>query len=239
MTTRRQALRLVSVSAAALPALAASPSALAAQAAPAKGPFQLPPLPYAFDALEPHIDTMTMQIHHDRHHAAYVNNLNTAVAGDAKLSAMSAEELVKNLASLPEKVRTAIRNNGGGHVNHTLFWQTLSKTGGSPKGELAQAIDKKFGNLSALKDLLTKTALGVFGSGWAWLSLDEANALVVEPSPNQDGPFTAGHVPLLGIDVWEHAYYLKYQNRRADYLAAIFNVINWDFVSERYVKMKG
>jgi Fe-Mn family superoxide dismutase len=216
-------------------------NSLHAQTAPAAatasaGPFTLGPLPYALDALEPHVDARTMEIHHGKHHAAYVTNLNKAIAEAPNLAAKSAEDLVRDLASLPEKIRTAVRNNGGGHVNHTLFWQMMKKGGGGePKGALAQAITTKFGSFSAFKDELTKTALGQFGSGWAWLSLD-GGALRVEGTPNQDCPLSHGRVPLLGIDVWEHAYYLKYQNRRADYIAAWFNVVNWDFVAERFAK---
>lgn len=209
-----------------------------AAAPPPAGPFKLAPLPYAADALEPHVDARTMEIHYGKHHAGYVANLNKAVADAPALAAKSPEDLVRNLASVPEKIRTAIRNNGGGHVNHTLFWQMMKKGGGGePKGALAQAISTKFGSFSAFKDEFTKTALGQFGSGWAWLSLD-AGVLRVEGTPNQDSPFSQGRLPLLGLDVWEHAYYLKYQNRRADYITAWFNVVNWDFVTERFAKAK-
>ena len=208
--------------------------------APPAGPFTLPPLPYAFDALEPFIDARTMEIHHDRHHRAYVTNLNKAVAAHPELGKQPVEELVMNLSTLPEDIRTAVRNNGGGHANHSLFWKTLGKNNGtSPRGELAKAIDNKFMNYSAFQQQLTKAALGVFGSGWAWLTLDANKQLLVEPTPNQDSVLTAGHQPVFGIDVWEHAYYLKYQNKRPDYVAAFFNVINWDAVSERYQKLLG
>lgn len=201
-------------------------------------PFALPKLPFAFDALEPHIDAKTMEIHHDRHHQAYVDNLNKAIGGDPKLAALTVEELLGRLDSLPESIRIAVRNNGGGHANHSLFWQSLAKpTGQSPKGKLLSAIDKTFGSQSTFEDKLKTTATGVFGSGWAWLSLNRQNQLLLEPYPNQDSPLLRGQWPLLGIDVWEHAYYLKYQNRRPEYLAAILKVINWDFVSGRYEEL--
>lgn len=204
----------------------------------AGGPFTLPPLPYPFDALEPYIDALTMQIHHDRHHGAYVNNLNAAVAKHPSLAGKTVEELVRDLQAVPEDVRTAVRNNGGGHINHSLFWEIMKKNpGGKPLGELAKAIDRKFGSFASFQDQLTKAALGVFGSGWAWLSITPARELVIETSPNQDNPWMKGNTPVLGIDVWEHAYYLKYQNRRADYIAAWWNVVHWEFVSERYRRL--
>ncbi|TAK17966.1 MAG: superoxide dismutase [Acidobacteria bacterium] len=213
--------------------------AQAAQPAPAAGPFTLPPLGYAVDALEPHIDAQTMTIHHDRHHQTYVTNLNNAVATAPELKTRSVEDLVQNLASLPASVQTAVRNSGGGHLNHTMFWTSLKKGGGvPPSAELGRAITAAFGSFDALKTQLTNTATGVFGSGWAWLSLDPAGKLIVEPSPNQDNPITKGNTPLLGIDVWEHAYYLKYQNRRKDYVDAIFNVIDWDVVQQRFAAKK-
>jgi Fe-Mn family superoxide dismutase len=175
-----------------------------------------------------------MQIHHDKHHAAYVANLNKAVAEDPALGKKAVEDLLKDLTSIPEKVRTAVRNQGGGHYNHTLFWQMMKKGGGGePAGELAKAIDKKFGSFSAFKEQFTKAAIGQFGSGWAWL-VSENNELSIEPSANQDSPITHGKLPLLGVDVWEHAYYLKYQNRRPEYVSAWFNTINWDYVTERF-----
>ena len=224
MITRRTALQLATLGSAAAAVSAAEP------------PYTLPKLPYAYDALEPHIDAQTMQIHHDKHHKAYVDNLNKAVAADPALGKLSVEELLRRLDSLPAAIRTAIRNQGGGHANHSLFWQTLTPAsrGGKARGGLAAAIDKTFGSQQKMEDALKTAALGVFGSGWGWLSLDGANKLVVSASPNQDSPITSGHRPLLGIDVWEHAYYLKYQNRRADYLAAITHVIHWDYVSQRY-----
>jgi len=238
MMTRRQAIKttaLVTAAAAAAPAAIAQP----APAAPT-GPFALPPPPYAFDALEPHIDARTMEIHHDKHHATYVTNLNKAVAEVPELGKKSVEDLLKDLNAVPEKIRTAVRNHGGGHSNHSLFWQMMKKGGGGePRGELAKAIEKQFGSYSGFKDKLTETATKVFGSGWAWLALGPGGQLAIEPAPNQDTPLSAGKQPLLGLDVWEHAYYLKYQNKRPDYIAAWFNVINWDFVAERYAKFKG
>lgn len=216
---------------------AAEPAPTAAALPATEGPFVLQPLPYAADALEPHIDAQTMQIHHGKHHAAYVQKLNAAVAGSPELSKRSVEDLVRELDRVPEDLRTAVRNHGGGHANHTLFWQTLSKDGGKPPtGELAKAIEKRFGTFDALKDKLSKSAAGVFGSGWAWLTVGTGHTLMVEATPNQDSPLTQGRVPLLGIDVWEHAYYLKYQNRRPDYVAAFFNVVDWNVVAERYAK---
>ena len=246
MMTRRQAIRTAVVSLTAMAAtskwsqLAAQP-ALPLPAPPAPtGPFKLPPLPYAFDALEPHIDAKTMEIHHDKHHMTYVGNLNRAVADYPDLQKKSVEDLIRNLSTLPEKARTAIRNHGGGHANHAMFWQALKKNDGAkPTGELAKSIDKKFSSFVGFQEQFTKAAAGVFGSGWAWLTIDPSKELRVETTPNQDSPLSAGRTPLLGIDVWEHAYYLKYQNRRADYVAEFYHVINWDFVAERYQKSAG
>jgi len=197
---------------------------------------QLPDLPYPADALEPHIDKQTMEIHHGRHHQTYVNNLNAALEGHPELQNKTAEELIADLDSLPEAIRTAVRNNGGGHVNHTLFWEIMSPNGGGePKGEIAEAINKTFGSFEAFKEAFTKAAVGRFGSGWAWLVLDKDGNLAVTSTPNQDNPIMEGQTPLLGLDVWEHAYYLKYQNRRPDYVAAWWNVVNWDAVNERYL----
>jgi superoxide dismutase, Fe-Mn family len=233
MMNRRQALKATALASAAL--AAALPRANAQPApAPATGPFTLPPLPYAFDALEPQIDALTMQIHHDKHHAAYVANLNKAVAKFPATGQQSVEELMKNLNAVPEAIRTDVRNQGGGHYNHTLFWQMLKRDGGQPKGELLKAIEKRFSTLAGFKDAFTKAALGQFGSGWAWLVLDTDRQLGIVATPNQDSPLSQNKQPLLGIDVWEHAYYLKYQNRRPDYVAAFYQVINWDFVAERY-----
>jgi Fe-Mn family superoxide dismutase len=194
---------------------------------------ELAPLPYAFDALEPHIDAQTMQIHHGKHHAAYVNNLNAALKDHGDLQAKTAEELITDLAVLPESIRTAVRNNGGGHVNHTMFWQIMSpKGGGAPTGKVADAINGAFGSFDAFKEQMNKGGATRFGSGWVWL-VDAGGKLVVESTANQDNPMMEGKRPIMGIDVWEHAYYLHYQNRRPDYLAAWWNVVNWDAVAER------
>lgn len=236
MMTRRDALKKTALSAAVV-SVAMVPDSLKAQAAAAPaGPFKLPALPYAFDALEPHIDAKTMEIHHGRHHQAYVTNLNKAVSGNADLAKTSLEELIRHLEDVPEAVRTAVRNNGGGHYNHTLFWQTMKKGGGGqPKGALAKAIEKKFGSFDKFKTDFSDAAMKVFGSGWAWLMLDEKELKIVS-TPNQDVPLTHSKQPLLGLDVWEHAYYLKYQNKRVDYVSAFFNVIHWDYVAERFEK---
>jgi Fe-Mn family superoxide dismutase len=197
--------------------------------------FRLPDLPYAYDALEPHIDALTMQIHHTKHHAAYVSNLNAAVASHPDLQKKSIEEILRHLEAVPEAIRTAVRNNGGGHANHTFFWQIMSPKGArQPRGELAKAIEKRFSSFARFQEEFTRAALGRFGSGWAWLTVDRSKNLMVESTPNQDTPLSEGRTPILGIDVWEHAYYLKYQNRRADYVAAFYNVIDWDRVSELY-----
>jgi len=214
--------------------------AQAAQATPApSGPFTLPALPYAYDALEPQIDAATMHLHHDKHHAGYVNNLNAAVAGHSDLAGKNVDELIANLDAVPVEVRTAVRNQGGGHANHSLWWQLLSKSGGAgPKGELAKDIDAQFGSFPQFQTNLTKAATGVFGSGWAWLTLTRDGKLQIESSANQDSPLSSGRKPILGIDVWEHAYYLKYQNRRPEYVSAFFQVINWEFVSSQYADAK-
>lgn len=195
----------------------------------------LPPLPYAYDALEPHIDKLTMQIHHDKHHQAYVDNLNKALAGHSDLQAQSLTDLVKGLPTLPETIRTAVRNNGGGHFNHTLFWE-LMKPGGpkAPTGALADAITGAFGSVEKLAEAVNDAGLKRFGSGWSWLVADARGGLLVVSYANQDTPYIDGHKPILGVDVWEHAYYLKYQNRRADYLKAWWNVVNWDEVAKRF-----
>jgi Fe-Mn family superoxide dismutase len=207
-----------------------------AASAQAQAPHSLPSLPYAVDALEPSIDAQTMTIHHTKHHQAYVDNLNKAVGGST-LAAMNVENLIKDLSKIPDNIRTAVRNHGGGHANHSLFWQCLAPKGGAPSGKLAAAIAKDFGSREQLEKLMSAAAMGVFGSGWAWLSLNKAGKLVVESTPNQDSPLMSGSTPVFGIDVWEHAYYLKYQNRRADYVAAIWKVINWEFISDRYAKL--
>jgi Fe-Mn family superoxide dismutase len=237
MMTRRQAIKttaLAGVALATLPAAIAQTNS-SMPTAPS-GTFTLPPLPYAYDALEPHIDAETMHIHHDKHHAAYVANLNKAVANLPQTISFSVEILLKELPSLPENIRTAVRNNGGGHYNHSLFWLMMKPNGGGePTGELAKAMDADFGGFDAFKEKFTKAAVTQFGSGWAWLVLD-GGKLKIEDAPNQDSPISQGKPVLLGLDVWEHAYYLKNQNRRADYITAWWNVVNWDFVSERYAK---
>ncbi len=236
MITRRQALQKTALTGAVV-TVGGAFAARESLAADAPAPFALPPLSYAVDALEPHLDAQTMQIHHDKHHAAYVTNLNKAVADKPALAGQSVEALLKDLSAVPEAIRAAVRNHGGGHANHALFWQLLKKNDGAlPQGELAQAIDGKFGSFAAFQEKLTDAAMKQFGSGWAWLSLDANKQLGVEATANQDSPLSAGRTPLLGVDVWEHAYYLKYQNRRVDYVGAFFKVINWDFVSERYQK---
>jgi Fe-Mn family superoxide dismutase len=193
----------------------------------------VPDLPYSFDALEPHIDAKTMEIHHDKHHAAYVSKLNAALEGHPDLQSKSAEELLRGIESVPESIRTAVRNHGGGHANHSLFWQVMGpKGGGKPSGELASAIDGAFGGFDTFKQKLTDAAAGVFGSGWGWLVVKDGKLEVVG-RPNQDSPLMDGATPLLGVDVWEHAYYLKYQNRRPDYLQAWWNTIAWDEVAKR------
>lgn len=195
----------------------------------------LPDLPYAHDALEPTIDTRTMEIHHGKHHAAYVANLNKAIEGNADLEGKSIDDLVKDLAAVPENIRGAVRNNGGGHWNHSLFWTVLGpNAGGTPSGDLAAAIDSAFGSFEGFKEKFSAAGATRFGSGWAWLSVKDGG-LVVSSTPNQDNPLMDGSgTPILGVDVWEHAYYLNYQNRRPDYLSAIWNVVNWDAVAERF-----
>jgi Fe-Mn family superoxide dismutase len=198
-------------------------------------PFKLPELGYAKDALEPHIDAQTMEIHHGKHHNAYVTNLNAAVEKHPGIQGSSIEDLLTKIAQVPEDIRTAVRNNGGGHHNHTLFWDILTPGGArQPGGRLAEAITATFGSFDDLKTRLTQAGLTRFGSGWSWLVKDASGKLQVYSTANQDSPLMEGHTPLLGIDVWEHAYYLKYQNRRPDYLAAIWNVINWDKVASRF-----
>jgi Fe-Mn family superoxide dismutase len=197
--------------------------------------FELPPLPSAEDALEPHVDARTMSIHHDKHHAAYTNNLNKALEGHSNLASKSIEELLGDLDSVPESIRTAVRNNGGGYANHSLFWQIMGPDGGgSPSGALADAINAAFGSFDAFKEAFSKAAGTRFGSGWAWLYVDGDGNLAVTSTPNQDTPLMDGHTPILGLDVWEHAYYLNYQNRRPDYIAAWWNVVDWDAVAENF-----
>lgn len=198
--------------------------------------YKLPELPYAYDALEPHFDKETMNIHHTKHHNTYITNVNNALEGNEELLSKSVEELISNLDAVPEDKRTAVRNNGGGHANHSLFWELLSPNGGgNPTGALAEAIDKKFGSFDAFKEEFAKAGATRFGSGWAWLVLNNGE-LEVTSTPNQDSPLMEGKTPLLGLDVWEHAYYLNYQNRRPDYIAAFWNVVNWDEVAKRYGK---
>ena len=200
--------------------------------------FELPQLPYAENALEPHIDKETMNIHHTRHHNTYVTNLNNALAGNEELLSKSVEEVISNLDAVPEAARTAVRNNGGGHANHSLFWQILSPNGGgAPAGELADAISSKFGSFESFKEEFAKAATTRFGSGWAWLSVSNGE-LEVSSTPNQDSPLMEGKTPILGLDVWEHAYYFKYQNKRPDYISSFWNVVNWDEVSKRYSQAK-
>jgi Fe-Mn family superoxide dismutase len=200
--------------------------------------FELPDLPYSFAALEPHIDAQTMEIHHDRHHKAYVDNANAALAG-TDLENASVEEVVRNLGSLPQDKQGPVRNNAGGHYNHSLFWQIMSPDGGGePGGDLARAIDQTFGSLDDLKSQVNDAGVKRFGSGWTWLVVD-GGSLMVESTPNQDSPLLEGRTPILAIDVWEHAYYLKYQNKRPDYLAAWWNVVNWDEVSRRFAEARG
>jgi superoxide dismutase, Fe-Mn family len=196
--------------------------------------FELPKLAYAYDALEPHIDARTMEIHHTKHHQAYITNLNGAVDKTPELAGKSLVDLVSNLNAVPESVRTVVRNHGGGTYNHNLFWEIMGpKAGGKPSGELAKAIDSSFGSFDAFKDEFTKSAVGRFGSGWAWL-VKKGNGLAVVSTANQDNPLSDGLIPILGVDIWEHAYYLNYQNRRPDYVAAWWNVVNWNVVAEKY-----
>jgi superoxide dismutase, Fe-Mn family len=200
--------------------------------------FTLPDLPYAYDALEPHIDKETMNIHHTKHHNTYVTKLNAALEGHDDLANKSIEDILANLDAVPENIRTAVRNNGGGHANHSLFWTLLSANGGGePTGELADAINSKFGSLDAFKEEFANAGATRFGSGWAWLVVDNGN-LAITSTPNQDTPISEGKTPILGLDVWEHAYYLKYQNKRPDYIAAFWNVVDWDKVASLYNEAK-
>ncbi len=200
--------------------------------------YELPELPYAYDALEPHIDKETMNIHHTKHHNTYITNVNAALEGHDDLASKSVEELIADLDAVPESIRTAVRNNGGGHANHSLFWQLLSPNGGgTPTGALAEAIDSKFGSFDEFKTKFENAGKTRFGSGWAWLIVANGELEVVS-TPNQDSPVMEGNTPILGVDVWEHAYYLQYQNRRPDYLAAFWNVVNWEEVSKRFEAAK-
>jgi len=202
--------------------------------------YTLPPLPYAYDALEPHIDALTMEIHHGKHHQTYVNNLNAALEGAGIVTDEPVDALVARIDQLPEAIRGAVRNNGGGHANHSLFWAVMSpRGGGEPDGALARAIDAELGGQAAFRDAFTKAALTRFGSGWAWLSVTPDGKLAVESSANQDSPLMQGNTPILGLDVWEHAYYLKYQNRRPEYIGAFYSVIDWSEVARRYAAAVG
>ncbi len=202
--------------------------------------FELPPLPYSFDALEPHIDARTMEIHHDRHHATYVTNLNKALEGHDTWLSLDIDELMARIHEVPEHIRTAVNNNGGGHANHSLFWTLMSpQGGGEPTGDLANAINSTFGDFASFKEKFKAAGLGRFGSGWAWLVVDGSGALSIINTLNQDSPLSQGLKPILGVDVWEHAYYLKYQNKRADYIDAWWNVVDWNRVADLYAKAKG
>ncbi len=201
--------------------------------------YELPPLPYSEDALEPNIDARTMSIHHDKHHAGYTNNLNAALEGHDDLAAMSIEELLANLDAVPEGIRTAVRNNGGGYANHTLFWNIMGPNGGGePGGALGAAIEAEFGSFASFKEAFAKAAATRFGSGWAWLAVNQDGKLMIGSTPNQDTPLMEGNTPILGLDVWEHAYYLNYQNRRPDYISAWWNTVNWDAVAANYKAAK-
>jgi Fe-Mn family superoxide dismutase len=229
MCSRRQA--LVGISSVVLGWLLA-PNA--ANAAP-EGPYTLPPLPYAYDALEPYIDAETMQFHHDKHHAAYVKNLNAAIAQYPQWSGLAIEVVLQNLSELPNEIQTTVRNNGGGHANHSLFWESMGPgAGGEPRGDLAGAINKAFGSFSKFQAQFNQAGLKQFGSGWVWLGLNGQGILQVLTTPNQDSPLSQGITPLLGNDVWEHAYYLSYRNRRDQYLQAWWNVVNWPKIEQRY-----
>ena len=202
-------------------------------------PYTLPALPYAYNALEPHLDARTMEIHHTKHHQAYINNVNTALEG-SPLADKPVDDLMRGLSSVPENIRTVVRNNGGGHANHSLFWTVLSPTGGgAPAGDLATAINTACGSFDAFKEQFAKTGATRFGSGWAWLSVKTDKTLVVESTANQDTPLSEGRTPILGLDVWEHAYYLNFQNRRPDYITAFWNLVNWTEVSRRFTAAKG
>ncbi|MDW8059688.1 MAG: superoxide dismutase [Thermomicrobium sp.] len=198
-------------------------------------PYELPPLPYPYDALEPYIDARTMEIHHTGHHGAYVRNVNAALEKHPEIPPMPIEELLRRINEVPEDIRTAVRNNGGGHANHTIFWQIMGpNAGGEPTGDLARAIAETFGSFQQFKEQFSAAAAGVFGSGWAWLVLDQDGKLQIVTRPNQDSPYMDNLYPVMGLDVWEHAYYLKYQNRRPEYIANWWNVVNWDAVAQRY-----
>jgi Fe-Mn family superoxide dismutase len=233
----KSSLRLLCNSVLALAVLVVTSLPLAAQDAPS-GPYTLPPLPYAPEALEPHIDAETMRIHHSKHHKAYVDNANKLLADQPELAKLSPVELLENLAEAPESIRAGLRNNVGGHVNHSAFWLMMSPNGGGePTGDLAKAIDSTFGSFADFKKQFTDAAMKRFGSGWAWLVVKDGKLSILS-TPNQDPPLLDGYATILGLDVWEHAYYLKYQNRRADYAVAWWNVVNWPYVAELYAKAK-
>ena len=245
MMTRREALKKAAMATVACAATSALTTAKA-QSSPAtpsidtltapKGPFWIAPLPYAYDALEPFIDAETMRIHHDVHHAAYVTHLNEVVA-DPRIASWPIDRLLRNLDAVPENARAAVRNYGGGHYNHSVFWKMMKKNGGGePGASLAEAIQQTFTSFSIFKDIFTKAALSQFGSGWAWLTADGNGKIRIEVTSNQDSPISQGRMPLLGIDVWEHAYYLKYQSKRADYIKAWFNVANWEYASQQFIE---
>ena len=244
LTTRRQAIKTLTAAAIASTALgrfsvaADAPAAPPAAAAPT-GPYKLPALPYGYDALEPHIDADTMRLHHDKHHKAYVTKLNEALAKEPTFTPPAdVDDLVAHLDTVPESIRTAVRNQGGGHANHSLFWQTLAPEAKMDEPDashsITKAISDDIGGFDKLKDSMSEEGAKLFGSGWVWLVLDGGKKLTILTSPNQDSPLTDGHYPLFGIDVWEHAYYLKYQNRRPEYVKAFWNVINWDYAAEQY-----
>jgi len=202
--------------------------------------FEVPPLPYDYNALEPYIDTQTMQLHHDKHHAAYVNNLNAALQNAPQLASLAIDDLIRRISDVPESIRTAVRNNGGGHLNHSMFWQIMTPNGGgAPSGELGNAINSTFGSFDQFKAAFNDAGVKRFGSGWAWLILDASGKLQIISTANQDSPLIDGNYPIMGNDVWEHAYYLKYQNRRPDYLNAWWNVVNWNEIEKRYQQAKG
>jgi Fe-Mn family superoxide dismutase len=201
--------------------------------------YTLPPLAYPYNALEPHIDARTMEIHHTKHHQAYINNVNNALKAHADLESKSVEELISNMNAIPEDIRNVVRNNGGGHANHTFFWSIIGpNAGGQPKANVAAAINQSFGSFDAFKEKFAQAATTRFGSGWAWVTVAKDGKLEISSSPNQDSPLMEGKTPILGIDVWEHAYYLHYQNRRPDYIAAFWNVVNWQEVENRFNKIK-
>jgi Fe-Mn family superoxide dismutase len=238
--TRREMLKKVGYGALAVAAFPMVRPAFALKNADEEAGFKLPPLPYPASALEPYIDARTMEIHHDKHHAAYVKNLNEALKEEPVWLEKPVWAVVSSLDEVPEKIRTAVRNNAGGHANHLMFWESMKKDGGGqPGGELAADIKKTFKDFDSFKSKFSETAAKVFGSGWVWLSIGKSGGLEIVPTPNQDNPLMSGDRPLLGLDVWEHAYYLKYQNKRADYIAAWWNVVNWPAIEGRYKAARG